>query len=142
MIKLSKHHLSFYKEGSLQLVRYWWINQLELAAGCVQVLRNFFNFSGQLWFIEVLLTLSDKVVIIKSTFALSRAIFLVLSLGFTLPSLSFHLSTDGLLMLWNIWWAFFISLEKQGVTTSLNSVLIKLFIKRKRKEIKRYFLVS
>lgn len=142
MIKLSKHHLSFYKEGSLQLVHYWWINQLELAAGCVQVLRNFFNFSGQLWFIEVLLTLSDKVVIIKSTFALSRAILLVLSLGFTLPSLSFHLSTDGLLMLWNIWWALFISLEKQGVTTSLNSVLIKLFIKRKRKEIKRYFLVS
>ena len=62
--------------------------------------------------------------------------------GSTLPSLSFHLSTDGLLMVWDIWWAFLSSLEKQGVTTSLNSVLIKLFIKRKRKEIKKYFLVS
>ena len=108
MIKLSKNHLSFYKKGSLQLVRYWWINQLELAAGCVEAFINFFNFSGQFWFIEVLLTLSDKVFIIKSTFPLSRAIFLVLSLGFTLPSLSSHLSTDGLLMLWDIWWAFFI----------------------------------
>ena len=139
MIKLSKNHLSLNKKGSLQLVCYWWINQLELAAGCVEAFRNFFNFSGQFWFIEVLLTLSDKVVILKSTFPLSRAIFLVLSLGFTLPSLSFHLSTDGLLMLWDIWWAFLISLEKQGVTISLNSVLIKLFIKKKIKE-KKYTL--
>lgn len=88
---------------------------------------------------EVLLTLSDKVVILKSTFPLSRATFLVLSLGFTLPSLSFHLSTDGLLMLWDMWWAFLILLEKQGVTISLNSVLIKLFIKRRIKEIKYTF---
>lgn len=89
MIKLSKNHLSLKKKGSLQLVCYWWINELELAAGCVEAFRNFFNFSGQFWFIEVLLTLSDKVVIIlKSTFPLSRAIFLVLSLGFTLPLIS------------------------------------------------------
>ena len=80
MIKLSKNHLSIYKKGSLQLVCYWWINQLELADGCVEAFRNFFNFSWHFWFIEVLLTLSVKVVIIKSTFPLSRAIFLVLSL--------------------------------------------------------------
>lgn len=138
MIKLSKNHLSLNKKGSLQLVCYWGINQLELAAGCVEAFRNFFNFSGQFWFIEVLLTLSDKVVIIlKSTFPLSRAIFLVLSLGFTLPLISvFSFVNRWVINAVRYMVGIF---EKQGVTISLNSVLIKLFIKRKIKEIKYTF---
>lgn len=138
MIKLSKNHLSLKKKGSLQLVCYWWINELELAAGCVEAFRNFFNFSGQFWFIEVLLTLSDKVVIIlKSTFPLSRAIFLVLSLGFTLPLISvFSFVNRWVINAVRYMVGIF---EKQDVTISLNSVLIKLFIKRKIKEIKYTF---
>ena len=103
----------------------------------MEAFRNFFNFSGQFWFIEVLLTLSDKVVILKSTFPLSRAIFLVLSLGFTLPLISvFSFVNRWVINAVRYMVGIF---EKQGVTISLNSVLIKLFIKRKIKEIKYTF---